>query len=131
MLMKLHSWLFVVNFGYSWGPCAWVIISEVWPLSNRAYGIALGASSNWMSNFIVGQITPDMLESLKYGTFIFFGLMTFSGGLFVWFYVPETKRLTLEEMDTLFGSTGVAEAVSCCISLWWYLEVIGLMVLGL
>ena len=107
----LRSWLFVVNFGYSWGPCAWVIIAEIWPLSNRAYGIALGASSNWMCNFIVGQVTPDMLQSLKYGTFIFFGLMTFGGGLFIWSYVPETKRLTLEEIDTLFGSVGVAENV--------------------
>ena len=113
-------WLFVVNFGYSWGPCAWVIISEVWPLSNRAYGIALGASSNWMSNFIVGQITPTMLQHITYGTFIFFGLLGCTGGfLFIWLYVPETKRLTLEEMDILFGSRGVAEAVSqmrkfCC-----------------
>ena len=106
-------WLFVVNFGYSWGPCAWTIISEVWPVSNRAYGIALGASANWMSNFIIGQITPDMLQDLKYGTFIFFGLVGCTGGfLFVWLYVPETKRLTLEEMDDLFGSKGVAQAVS-------------------
>lgn len=105
-------WLFVVNFGYSWGPCAWVLISEVWPLSNRAYGIALGASSNWMTNFIVGQITPDMLEGIKYGTFIFFGLMTFGGATFLWFVVPETSRLTLEEMDILFGSEGVARADS-------------------
>lgn len=103
-------WLFVVNFGYSWGPCGWVIISEVWPLSNRAYGIALGASSNWMSNFIVGQITPKMLEKIAYGTFIFFGALTFGGAVFVWLVVPETKRLTLEEMDVLFGSVGVAEA---------------------
>ena len=65
-----------------------------------------------MSNFIVGQITPDMLASLKYGTFVFFGLMTFAGGVFIGSYVPETKRLTLEEMDTLFGSVGVAQAVS-------------------
>ncbi|KAL8826583.1 MAG: hypothetical protein Q9170_007346 [Blastenia crenularia] len=105
-------WLFVVHFGYSWGPCAWVLISEVWPLSNRAYGIALGASSNWMSNFIVGQITPDMLKRIKYGTFIFFGLMTFGGAVFLWFFVPETKRLTLEEMDVVFGSVGVAKADS-------------------
>ena len=105
-------WLFVINFGYSWGPCAWVIISEVWPLSNRAYGIALGASANWMSNFIVGQITPDMIEHLTYGTFIFFGLLTFGGVVFVWFVVPETKRLSLEEMDIIFGTEGVAEAVS-------------------
>ena len=27
------------------GPCAWVLISEVWPLSNRAYGIAIGELS--------------------------------------------------------------------------------------
>lgn len=49
-------WLFVIHFGYSWGPCAWIIIAEIWPLSNRPYGIALGASSNWMNNFIVGQV---------------------------------------------------------------------------
>ncbi|KAI4241267.1 MAG: hypothetical protein L6R40_004683 [Gallowayella cf. fulva] len=105
-------WFFVVNFGYSWGPCAWVLISEVWPLSNRAYGIALGASSNWMSNFIVGQISPDMLKHISYGTFIFYGLMTAGGALFLWLYVPETKRLTLEEMDVVFGSVGVARADS-------------------
>jgi|TARA_R110002003_G_scaffold93_3_gene7150 MFS family permease len=40
-------WLFVIHFGYSWGPCAWIVISEIWPMSNRPYGIALGASSNW------------------------------------------------------------------------------------
>jgi hypothetical protein len=40
-------WLFVIHFGYSWGPCAWIVVSEIWPLSNRPYGIALGASSNW------------------------------------------------------------------------------------
>lgn len=74
--------------------------------------MALGASSNWMCNFIVSQVTPIMLEKLKYGTFIFFGTLTFSGGLFVWLRVPETKRLTLEEMDMIFGSIGVAEAVS-------------------
>src|ERR1700753_1508640 len=40
--------LFVIHFGYSWGPCAWIVISEIWPISNRPYGVALGASSNWM-----------------------------------------------------------------------------------
>ncbi|KAF2751724.1 general substrate transporter [Sporormia fimetaria CBS 119925] len=102
-------WLFVIHFGYSWGPCAWIVIAEVWPLSNRPYGIALGASSNWMNNFIVGQVTPDMLENLTYGTYIFFGLLTFMGAAFVYFIVPETKGLSLEEMDILFGSVGVAQ----------------------
>ncbi|OCL03960.1 general substrate transporter [Glonium stellatum] len=102
-------WLFVIHFGYSWGPCAWIVISEIWPLSNRPYGIALGASSNWMNNFIVGQVTPDMLSGMTYGTYIFFGLLTFGGAIFVWLFVPETKGLSLEEMDILFGSIGMAE----------------------
>ncbi|KAL2007902.1 hypothetical protein VTN00DRAFT_7884 [Thermoascus crustaceus] len=101
-------WLFVVHFGYSWGPCAWILISEIWPLSVRAKGIALGASANWMNNFIVGQVTPDMLEGIRYGTYIFFGLITFLGALFIAFLVPETKQLSLEEMDVIFGSEGTA-----------------------
>lgn len=103
-------WLFVVHFGYSWGPCAWIIVAEIWPLSNRPYGIALGASSNWMNNFIVGQVTPKMLSSITYGTYLIFGILTFMGAAFVWWFVPETKRLTLEEMDVIFGSEGTARA---------------------
>jgi len=103
-------WLFVIHFGYSWGPCAWIIVAEIWPLSTRPYGVSLGASSNWMNNFIVGQVTPDMLEHITYGTYILFGLLTYMGAAFIWFFVPETKRLTLEEMDVVFGSEGTAAA---------------------
>jgi len=62
-------WVFVAGFGYSWGPCAWIVVAEVWPISNRPYGIALGASSNWMNNLIVGLVTPDMLTGMTYGTY--------------------------------------------------------------
>ena len=48
-------WLFVIHFGYSWGPCAWILIAEIWPISTRPYGTALGGSSNWMNNFIIGK----------------------------------------------------------------------------
>ncbi|KAK2781460.1 hypothetical protein FQN53_000551 [Emmonsiellopsis sp. PD_33] len=101
-------WLFVVHFGYSWGPCAWILISEIWPLSVRSQGIALGASANWMNNFIIGQVTPDMLANIRYGTFIFFGLLITMGAGFIYFFVPETKQLSLEEMDVIFGSEGTA-----------------------
>jgi sugar porter (SP) family MFS transporter len=60
-------WVFVMFFGASWGPAAWILISEVWPISARPYGMALSASSNWLNNFIVGQVTPDMLQSMTYG----------------------------------------------------------------
>lgn len=47
---------------------------------------------------------------MSYGTYILFGILTYLGAAFVWFYVPETKRLTLEEMDVIFGSPGTAQA---------------------
>ena len=51
-----------------------------------------------------------MLTHLRYGTYIFFGLLTFGGAAFIWIFFPETKSLSLEEMDVLFGSVGAAAA---------------------
>lgn len=53
-----------------------------------------------------------MVAKLGYGTFIFFGAICFAGAAFVYFVVPETKNLTLEEMDEVFGDvagTGAAD----------------------
>jgi hypothetical protein len=44
-----------------------------------------------------------MVASMGYGTFIFFGLMCVFAAIFVYWFVPETKNLTLEEMDEVFG----------------------------
>lgn len=46
-----------------------------------------------------------MLQGITYGTYILFGLLTYIGAAFIWFFVPETKRLTLEEMVSLNGSS--------------------------
>jgi len=43
-------WLYAIHFGYSWGPVAWIIISEVFPLGLRAKGVSIGGSSNWLNN---------------------------------------------------------------------------------
>ncbi|KAI0894321.1 general substrate transporter [Annulohypoxylon nitens] len=102
-------WIYVAFFGWSWGPCEWILVAEVWPLSARPYGTAIATSANWMNNFIVGQVTPDMIANIRYGTFIVFGIMIALGAAFIWFLTPETSRLTLEEMDIVFGSPGTAQ----------------------
>ncbi|KAF2773918.1 putative MFS monosaccharide transporter [Teratosphaeria nubilosa] len=103
-------WIYCANFGYSWGPVAWIVVSEVFPLSMRAKGVSLGGSSNWLNNFAVGLSTSPFIAASNFGTFIFFGCMTVLGGLFVFFLVPETKGRTLEEMDEIFGEVGFAHA---------------------
>lgn len=95
-------WIFAVHFGYSWGGGAWVLVSEVFPLGLRAKGVSVGASSNWLNNFAVAMSTPDMIAHLKFGAYIFFGMICVIGAAYVWFLVPETKNRTLEEMDEIF-----------------------------
>jgi hypothetical protein len=68
------------------------------------------AYTNDRNNFIIGQITPDLLTKINYGTYVLFGIITTLGAGFIWFFVPETKRLSLEEMDLIFGSEGTAAA---------------------
>jgi len=103
-------WLYAIHFGYSWGPVAWIVVSEVYPLGIRAKGVSIGASSNWLNNFAVAMSTSDFIAASQYGAFIFFGAMTTIGVIWVHFFVPETKGRTLEEMDELFGEVGFAAA---------------------
>lgn len=103
-------WFYAINFGFSWGPVAWVVISEVYPLGMRAKGVSIGASSNWLNNFAVAVSTSPFIEASQFGAFIFFGAVTTIGVIWVWFFLPETKGRTLEEMDELFGEVGFAQA---------------------
>ncbi|THY45631.1 putative MFS monosaccharide transporter [Aureobasidium pullulans] len=103
-------WVFIANFAYSWGPVSWIVVSEVFPLSMRAKGVSLGGSANWLNNFAVGISTSPFIEASQFGAFIFFGCMCVLAALWVYFMLPETKGLTLEEMDELFGDAGFAQA---------------------
>ena len=63
-----------------------------------------------MNNFAVATATSPFISASKLGTFIFFGCVTTIAVFYVYFLVPETKGRTLEEMDELFGTAGMASA---------------------
>ncbi|TKY87543.1 hypothetical protein EX895_003557 [Sporisorium graminicola] len=96
-------WIFAAGFGFSWGPCGWIVVAEVFPLGLRAKGVSIGAASNWLNNFAVAMSTPDFIEAAPYGVFIFLGLMCATAIAYVIFFVPETKQKSLDELDALFG----------------------------
>ena len=48
--------VYMVAFGTSWGPIAWAMPSEVFPMSIRAKGVAVSATVNWLSNFLVSGV---------------------------------------------------------------------------
>ncbi|SPC66499.1 related to quinate transport protein [Ustilago sp. UG-2017b] len=96
-------WIFCMTFGFSWGPCGWIIVAEVFPLGLRAKGVSIGNSSNWLNNFAVAMSTPDFITAAPYGVFIFLGIMCILGVGYIVFFVPETKQKTLDELDAVFG----------------------------
>lgn len=68
--------------------------------------VAIGAATQWLFNFVVAQAVPRMLVNVGkagYGTYFVFGSFCFSMFIFVWFLIPETKGVSLEKMDALFG----------------------------
>lgn len=91
------------NFSYSWAPIGWVLPSEIFSIGIRSKAISITTSSTWMNNFIIGLITPRMLETMKWGTYIFFAAFAIIAFVFTWFVIPETKGVPLEEMDLVFG----------------------------
>lgn len=102
-------YIYDINFAYSLGPVGWVLPSEIFNLSNRSKAMAITCSSTWMSNFIIGLVTPDMLDNLKWGTYVFFAVFCIIAVGFTYFFVPETKGKSLEDMDIAFNDTAAHE----------------------
>ena len=94
-------------FAMTWGPTAWVIVGEIFPLPIRARGVGLSTSSNWFWNCIIGVITPYLVGTGKgdanLGAKVFFlwGSLCCVSVAFAYFFVPEMKGLTLEQVDRM------------------------------
>lgn len=101
--------LYIFFFASTWGPAAWVLIGEIFPLPIRAKGVALSTASNWFWNCIIGIITPYMVDAdhgnLKSKVFFVWGTTCTLCVLFAYFLVPETKGLSLEQVDMMLEET--------------------------
>ncbi|KAI2786405.1 hypothetical protein POX_g08790 [Penicillium oxalicum] len=102
-------YIYDINFSYSFAPIGWVLPSEIFNLSIRSKAISITTSATWMCNFIIGLVTPDMLDSITWGTYIFFAAFCLLALAFTFFCIPETKGKTLEDMDLIFGDTAAHE----------------------
>ncbi|CAL5866466.1 uncharacterized protein PFLUO_LOCUS674 [Penicillium psychrofluorescens] len=102
-------YIYDINFSYSFAPIGWVLPSEIFNLSIRSKAISITTSATWMCNFVIGLVTPDMLDSITWGTYIFFAAFCLLALAFTFFCIPETRGKTLEDMDLIFGDTAAHE----------------------
>ncbi|KAH6999631.1 general substrate transporter [Ilyonectria destructans] len=97
------AFAFILVYGVSYSPLGWALPPEVFSTSSRAKGVALATCVNWLANFTVGVATPPMLESIGFGTYVFFAVFCGLAGVWAVLLVPETMGRTLEQMDEVFG----------------------------
>ncbi|KAJ3787634.1 hypothetical protein GGU10DRAFT_348268 [Lentinula aff. detonsa] len=98
--------IFNAAFGYSWGPIPWLYPPEIMPLTVRAKGVSLSTATNWAFNFLVGEITPYLQEVIKWKLYMMHAFFCCCSFILVYFLYPETKGVTLEDMDAVFGEAG-------------------------
>ncbi|KAI5796437.1 general substrate transporter [Geopyxis carbonaria] len=94
----------------TWQGITWVYCSEIFPIGIRMLCVAITTADQWLWSFIVSRTTPYMISSLGYGTYFFFASLMIVMGVWSFFFVPETKGLTLEDMDAVFNPGGVQAA---------------------
>lgn len=104
LAMVVMIYLFVIGYSASWGPIPWVYLSEIFPTRLRSYGVGMGAATQWLFNFCITEITPNAINHIGWRTFLMFGIFCASMGVWVFFFIKETKGRSLEDMDILFGS---------------------------
>jgi MFS transporter, SP family, arabinose:H+ symporter len=94
---------YIAFFAISQGAVIWVYISEVFPNRVRAKGQALGSSSHWIMNAMIAYTFPQLAKSSGAYPFVFFSLMMVLQFFVVLFFYPETKRVSLEQMQHRLG----------------------------
>lgn len=95
---------YIAFFAISLGPMGWLLISEIYPLKIRGFAMSLGSFYHWIFNFIISFTFLSMITALSpAGAFCLFALISAAGFVFAKFYIPETKGVSLEEIEAAWG----------------------------
>lgn len=94
--------LYYVFFGIGFQGVPWLYPTEINSLSMRTKGAALGTATNWIVNFMVVEITPIGIQSIRWKFYIIWTVFNASFVPLTYFFYPETADRTLEDIDRMF-----------------------------
>jgi len=103
--------IYIAFFASTWGPIAWVVTGEIFPLAIRAKAMSLSVASNWLFNWAIAYSTPFLVNvapgsaGLQSKVFFIWGSTCACCWIFTYFCIPETKGLSLEQIDIMYQNT--------------------------
>lgn len=102
MAVPIFLFLFIAAHAIGQGAVIWVFISEIFPNHLRASGQSFGSSVHWILAAIIPSLVPILFTTIGAGiVFLFFAIMMVFQLLFVFFIMPETKGVPLEELSKI------------------------------
>lgn len=104
VLQIVAACFFIVGYATTWAPGIWLFVGETFSLRTRAKQASLATLSNWIWNFCIGFFTQPIVADIGYNYgFVFAGanLLNF---FVAYFFVYETEKLTLEQIDEMYQS---------------------------
>ncbi|CAI9087627.1 OLC1v1021745C1 [Oldenlandia corymbosa var. corymbosa] len=104
IVVVLFICIYVAGFAWSWGPLGWLVPSEIFPLEIRSAAQSINVSVNMLFTFLVAQVFLNMLCHMKFGLFLFFAAFVVIMTAFIYFFLPETKNIPIEEMTIVWKS---------------------------
>ncbi|TYK13100.1 sugar carrier protein C-like [Cucumis melo var. makuwa] len=102
VVVVLFICIYVAGFAWSWGPLGWLVPSEIFPLEIRSAAQSINVSVNMIFTFAIAQVFLMMLCHMKFGLFIFFAFWVCVMTIFIYFFLPETKGIPIEEMSKVW-----------------------------
>lgn len=106
--------LYIFFFASSWGPIVWIVTGEIFPLKMRAKALSITTATNWLLNWAIAYSTPYLVNygqgnlNLQSKIFFVWSACCFLCIAFVWFFIYETKGLTLEQIDQMYKEIPIA-----------------------